>query len=55
MSELVMHYIIAQNLPELTLVYLCQTKHCCTQTNGNGEDNAPPAPEDKNRLKVTIN
>lgn len=30
-------------------------KHCCTQTNGDDEDNAPPAPEDKNRLKVKIN
>lgn len=27
-------------------------KHCSTQTSGDGEDDAPPSPEDKNRLKV---
>lgn len=30
-------------------------KHCCTQTNGDDEDNAPPASEDNNRLKVKKN
>ena len=28
--------------------------NCCTQTNGDDEDNAPPAPEDKNLLKVKV-
>lgn len=42
---------------EITLVYLYWSliiteKHCCTQANGDSEDNAPPDPEDKNRLKV---
>lgn len=29
-------------------------KKCCTQTNGDGEDSVPPAPEDQTRLKVIL-
>lgn len=27
-------------------------KHCCTQTSEDSEEKDPPAPEDKNLLKV---